>query len=156
MPILASTAGDVAYYALALFLVAVGLGLGYMFLRLAGTFTRLSSLIQGTEQELLPVIAKVGVSVDKVNGQLDKVDQMSDSAVDMADSVDTAVRAVSMAIARPVQKVSGLAAGLSHGASAFKARRDFGDAVRVGKDAAARRERDLADELRQAGDDGLS
>lgn len=151
MPLLASTAGDVAYYALALFLVAVGLGLGYMFLRLAGTFARLSSFIQGTEQELLPVIAKVGVSVDKVNGQLDKVDQMSDSAVDMADSVDTAVRAVSMAIARPVQKVSGLAAGLSHGASAFKARRDFGDAVRVGKDAAARRERDLADELRQAG-----
>jgi len=156
VPILASTAGDVAYYALALFLVAVGLGLGYMFLRLAGTFARLSSFVQGTEQELLPVIAKVGVSVDKVNGQLDKVDQMSDSAVDMADSVDTAVRAVSMAIARPVQKVSGLAAGLSHGASAFKARRDFGDAVRVGKDAAARRERDLADELRHAGDDGLS
>ena len=153
MPLLALTAGDVAYYALAVFLVAVGLGLGYMFLRLAGTFVRLSSFIQGTERELLPVISKVGVSVDRVNGQLDKVDQMTDSAVDMADSVDTAVRAVSMAIARPVQKVSGLAAGLSHGASAFKARRDFGDAVRVGKDAAARRERDLADELRHAGQD---
>ena len=153
MPLLASTAGDVAYYALAFFLVAVGVGLGYMFLRLAGTFQRLSSFIRGTEQELLPVISKVGVSVDKVNGQLDKVDQVTDSAVDMADSVDTAVRAVSMAIARPVQKVSGLAAGVSHGVSAFKARRDFGDAVRVGKDAAARRERDLADELRHADGD---
>ncbi|MBA3788251.1 MAG: hypothetical protein H0X21_06100, partial [Actinobacteria bacterium] len=84
MPLLALTAGDVAYYALAVFLVAVGLGLGYMFLRLAGTFVRLSSFIQGTERELLPVISKVGVSVDKVNGQLDKVDQMTDSAVDMA------------------------------------------------------------------------
>ena len=154
MPLLALSAGDVAYYALAFFLVAVGVGLGYMFLRLAGTFQRLSSFIRGTEQELLPVISKVGVSVDKVNGQLDKVDQVTDSAVDMADSVDTAVRAVSMAIARPVQKVSGLAAGVSHGVSAFKARRDFGDAVRVGKDAAARRERDLADELRQAGTGG--
>lgn len=153
MPLLALTAGDVAYYALAFFLVAVGAGLGYMFLRLAGTFQRLSSFIRGTEQELLPVISKVGVSVDKVNGQLDKVDQVTDSAVDMADSVDTAVRAVSMAIARPVQKVSGLAAGVSHGVSAFKARRDFGDAVRVGKDAAARRERDLADELRHADGD---
>ena len=60
---------------------------------------------------MLPVIHKVGESVDKVNGQLDKVDRVTDSAVDMADSVDTAVRAVSMAIARPVQKVSGLAAG---------------------------------------------
>ncbi len=153
MPLLALTAGDVAYYALALFLVTVGLGLGYMFLRLAGTFSRLSSFIQGTERELLPVISKVGVSVDKVNGQLDKADQVTDSAVDMADSVDTAVRAVSFAIAKPVQKVSGFATGLSHGVSAFKARRDFGDAVRVGKDASARRERDLADELRHAGGD---
>ena len=151
--LLALSAGDVAYYALAIFLVAVGLGLGYMFLRLAGTFGRLSSFIQGTERELLPVITKVGVSVDKVNGQLDKVDQVTDSAVDMADSADTAVRAVSMAIARPVQKISGLAAGLSHGASALKANRDLGEAVRVGKDAAARRERDLADELRHAGGD---
>lgn len=152
--LLALSAGDVAYYALAVFLVAVGLGLGYMFLRLAGTFGRLSSFIQGTERELLPVITKVGVSVDKVNGQLDKVDQVTDSAVDMADSADTAVRAVSMAIARPVQKISGLAAGLSHGVSALKARRDLGEAVRAGKDAAARRERDLADELRQAGTGG--
>ena len=152
--LLALSAGDVAYYALAVFLVAVGLGLGYTFLRLAGTFGRLSSFIQGTERELLPVITKVGVSVDKVNGQLDKVDQVTDSAVDMADSADTAVRAVSMAIARPVQKISGLAAGLSHGVSSLKARRDFGEAVRAGKDAAARRERDLADELRQAGTGG--
>ena len=150
MPLLAATAGDIAYYALAFFLVAAGAGLAYVFLRLGGTFVRLSSFIRGTEEELLPVIHKVGESVDKVNGQLDKVDQVTDSAVDMADSVDTAVRAVSMAIARPVQKVSGLAAGLTHGASAFKARRDWGDAVRIGKEAAARRERDLEDELRHA------
>ncbi len=148
MPLLAASAGDIASYALAFFLVAAGAGFAYVFLRLGGTFARLSSFIRGTEAELLPVIHKVGESVDKVNGQLDKVDQVTDSAVDMADSMDTAVRAVSMAIARPVQKVSGLAAGLTHGASAFKSRRDWSDAVRVGKEAAARRERDLEDELR--------
>jgi hypothetical protein len=70
--------------------------------------------------------------------------------VDMADSIDTAVRAVSFAIARPVQKVSGLAAGLTHGAAALKARHDWSEAVRVGKDAAARREHDLEEELRAA------
>jgi uncharacterized protein YoxC len=149
---LAVTAGDVANYALAAFLVAVGAGLAYAFLRLGGTFGRLSSLIRGTEHELLPVIHKVGESVDKVNGQLDKVDRVTDSAVDMADSVDTAVRAVSMAIARPVQKVSGLAAGVTHGAASLKAHRDWSEAVRTGKEAAARRERDLADELRAADD----
>ena len=76
---------------------------------------------------------------------------MTDSAVDMADSADTAVRAVSMAITRPVQKAAGLAAGLAHGVAASRRARDWSDAVRVGKEAAARRERDLADELRAAG-----
>jgi len=147
---LAVTAGEVADYALAAFLLVVGAGLAYAFLRLGGTFGRLSSFIKGTETELLPVIHKVGESVDKVNGQLDKVDRVTDSAVDMADSADTAVRAVSMAIARPVQKVSGFAAGVTHGAASLKAHRNWSEAVRTGKEAAARRETDLADELRDA------
>ena len=150
MQLLAASAGDIASYALAVFLLAVGLGLAYVFVRLGGTFGRLSSFIKGTERELLPVIHKVGESVDKVNGQLDKVDRVTDSAVDMADSVDTAVRAVSMAIARPVQKISGLAAGLTHGVATLKARHDVGAAVQSGKEAAARRERDLEEELRAA------
>ena len=128
----------------------IGLSLAYTFVRLGGTFARLSSLIRGTETELLPVIHKVGESVDNVNGQLDKVDRVTDSAVDMADSVDTAVRAVSVAIARPVQKISGLAAGLTHGAATLKARRSFSEAVQSAKEAAARRERDLEEELRAA------
>jgi len=148
--LLAASAGDIAQYALAVFLLATGLGLAYAFVRLGGTFARLSSLIRGTEVELLPVIHKVGESVDKVNGQLDKVDQVTDSAVDMADSADTAVRAVSMAITRPVQKISGLAAGLTHGAATLKARRSFSEAVQSAKEAAARRERDLEEELRAA------
>lgn len=150
MQLLAASAGDIAYYALAVFLLAVGLGLAYAFVRLGGTFARLSSFIRGTERELLPVIYKVGESVDKVNGQLDKVDRVTDSAVDMADSADTAVRAVSMAITRPVQKIAGLAAGLSHGVATLKARRDVGEAVQSAKEAAARRERDLEEELRAA------
>jgi hypothetical protein len=149
--LLAVTAGDVARYALAAFLLAVGAGMAYMLVRLGGTFGRLSSFIRGTERELLPVIHKVGESVDKVNGQLDKVDRVTDSAVDMADSADTAVRAVSMAITKPVQKVSGLAAGLSHGFASLRTRRDVSEAVRVGKEAAARREHDLEEELRAAG-----
>lgn len=153
VPLLAVSAGDIARYALAVFLLAVGLGLGYAFLRLGGTFGRLSSFIKGTERELLPVIHKVGESVDRVNGQLDKVDRVTDSAVDMAESVDTAVRAVSVAISRPVQKLSGLAAGLTHGASSLRARRDWSEAVRTGKEAAARREHDLEEELRAAGGD---
>ncbi len=153
MHLLAVSAGDVADYALAVFLVATGLSLAYAFVRLGGTFGRLSSFIRGTELELLPVIHKVGESVDGVNAQLTKVDQVTDSAVDMADSADTAVRAVSMAIVRPVQKVTGLAAGLTHGASALRTQRSWSEAVQTGKEAAARRERDLEEELRTAGRD---
>jgi hypothetical protein len=98
------------------------LSLAYVFVRLAGTVTRVSSFIRGAEESVLPVIGKVGGSVDRVNGQLDKVDRITDSAVDAAESV-----------------------------ADFQASRDWRYAVRAGKEAAARRELDLADELRNAG-----
>jgi hypothetical protein len=151
MTIVASTAGDILDYALAGFFVLSGLGLAYMLLRMGGTFGRLSSFIRGTERDLLPVIVKAGGTVDRVNDQLDKLDVVTDSAVSMADSADTAVRAVSTAITAPVKKVSGLAAGVSHGFAAFRARKDAGEAVRVAKDAAAQREHELDEELRKAG-----
>ena len=140
---------DLAELALAIFLIAVGLALGYAFLRLGATLARVSTFLKRTERELLPVITKVGGTVDRVNTQLDKVDRMTDSAVDAVASVDVAVRTVSNAVARPVQKVSGFVAGVSHGAAALRARRDWRGAVDAGKEAAARRERDLADELRR-------
>jgi uncharacterized protein YoxC len=130
------------------FLVAVGLGLGWAFLRLAVTFDRLSSLIRGAEREVLPVINKVGGSVDRVNAQLDKLDTATDSAVDAVDAVDQAVRSVSFAVKRPVQKLTGLSAGVSHGVASFRARRNWREAVDDAKEAAARRERDLDEELR--------
>jgi uncharacterized protein YoxC len=148
--LVAFTWGDLWRLALAVFLLAVGLSTAYLLVRLGGTVARLSSFISGAEREVLPVINKVGGSVDRVNGQLDKVDRITDSAVDAADSVDTAVRAVSMAVTRPVQKVSGFAAGVSHGAADFKTRRDWKHAVQAGKDAAARREQELTEELREA------
>ena len=149
--ILASTSGDVLNYALAVFFVASGLGLAYMLLRLGGTFARLTSLVKGTERDFLPVLVKAGGTVDRVNDQLDKLDVVTDSAVSMADSADTAVRAVSTAITAPVKKVTGISAAISHGFGALRARRDVGEATRVAKEAAARREAELDEELRAAG-----
>jgi hypothetical protein len=143
------TPSDLAYIALAVFLLASGLGLGYAFFRLGGTLQRLSSFIRGTEQELLPVINKVGGSVDRVNLQLDKVDQMTDSAVDAVDNVDSAVRTVSYAIRRPVQKIAGFSAGVAHGAATLRVKRDWSEAMQAAKEAAARREADLEEELRR-------
>jgi uncharacterized protein YoxC len=150
--IVAFTSGDLADLALAVFLVAVGLGLGWAFLRLAVTFDRLSSLIRGAEQEVLPVINKVGESVDRVNAQLDKLDQATDSAVDAVAAVDEAVRTVSFAVKRPVQKLAGFSSGVAHGWDSLRTRRSWREAVDEGKAAAARRERDLDEELRAAHD----
>jgi len=148
---LAFSAGDAAYWGLAIFLVAIGLASAFMLLRLGQAFERLSSFIKGTERDLLPVIVKAGSTVDRVNYQLDKADTVTDSAVSMADSADTAVRAISTAITTPVEKVSGLAAGLSHGFSQFRKSKNFGEAKTAAQDAARQREADLKDDLRNAG-----
>ena len=148
--IVAFSFGDLASLALAIFLLAVGIGLGWAFLRLAVTFDRLSSLIRGAEKEVLPVINKVGGSVDRVNAQLDKLETATDSAVDAVVAVDEAVRSVSYAVKTPVQKLAGLSAGVSHGWASLRTRRSWREAVDEAKAAAERRERDLDEELKAA------
>ncbi|HLM35896.1 MAG TPA: hypothetical protein VK278_08965 [Gaiellaceae bacterium] len=147
--LLAFSPGDAAYLALSVFLLAIGLGLGWMFFRLAVTFDRLSSFIRGTERDLLPVITKAGGTVDRVNTQLDKLDQATDSAVDAVDAVDEAVRAASFAVKRPVQKLTGISAGAAHGWASLRTRRNWREAVAAAKEASARREADLEEELRR-------
>ena len=107
----------------------------------------LSGFIRGLEQELLPVITKIGGTVDRTNQQLDKVDLVTDSAVDAAESVDTVIRAVTMAVTRPVQRISALAAGITHGFASLWARRDPSAAYEAAKQTAERREREIAEEL---------
>ena len=148
--LVATSAGDIAYYGLAVFLVLLGLGSFWALWKLGNVFGRLSSFLSGTERDLLPVVVKAGGTIDRVNKQLDKADTITDSAVSMAESVDTAVRAVSFAIAKPVEKVSGAAAGVSHAVSSFRKNRDFRTAVDDAKQAAARRARDLHEDLTAA------
>jgi uncharacterized protein YoxC len=153
VPIAEFAALDVLWIALSVFLVLVGLGLVYVLFRLGATIGRLTSFIQGLEMEVVPLVHKAGGTVDRVNLQLDKLDQVTDSAVDAADNVDTAVRAVSLAITRPVQKLSGFAEGLAHGLAALRSRRSFRSAYDSGRAAAARREHEIAEELEHGSED---
>jgi hypothetical protein len=148
--VVATSATDIAYYALAAFLVLLGVGSFWALWKLGNVFGRLCSLISGTERDLLPVVVKAGGTVDRVNAQLDKADTITDSAVSMAESADTAVRAVSYAIAKPVEKVSGAAAGVSHAFSSFRKNRDFRTAMDDARQAAAQREHDLHEDLSAA------
>ena len=81
MNLVATSAGDILDYALAAFFIASGAGLLYLFVRMGGTFGRLSSFIKGAERDALPVVVKAGGTVDRVNDQLDKLDTVTDSAV---------------------------------------------------------------------------
>ena len=148
---LAYSSGEVVDIALAIFLILTGAGIAWVSLELGATLQRLAALIKGTQDEVLPVVSKVGTTVDHVNAQMEKVDRITDSAVDAADSADTAVRAVSLAITRPVQKVAGFAAGVTHGIADLKTTRNWRSAVDAAKAAAAAREQELEEELREAG-----
>jgi hypothetical protein len=145
---LATSAGEVADYLLAFFLLVTGLGLGYALFRLAGVFERLSSLIAGAEREALPVVNKAGGTIDRVNGQLDKLDPATDSAVDAVIAIDQAVRALSFSVRRPIELIVGVTTGISHGWSTLVAKRDWRSAVASAKEASARRQADFEEELR--------
>lgn len=147
MPIADFSAIDVMWICLSIFLIVVAVALAILLLRFAGTAARLTSLLQGLEASAIPLINKTSDSIDHVNTQLVKVDRVTDSAVDAADSADTAVRAVSMAVTKPITKVSGLAKGVTHSASAFMAGNDVRSSLNAGRDAARRREQEVYAEI---------
>src|SRR4029078_8302926 len=89
---LAFSAGDAAYWGLAIFLVLLGVASLFALVKLGQMFDKVSSLVRGAERDALPVVVKTGGTVDRVNYQLDKLDTVTDSAVSMAGSPDTAGR----------------------------------------------------------------
>jgi uncharacterized protein YoxC len=148
---LAVTTGQALDVVLAVFLVVVGLAVGYAFWKLGVLLSQLRRTVRNTEREVLPVIGKTGGTIDRVNSQLDKLDVMTDSAVEAVSAIDRAVRAVSALVTAPVQALAGLATAIRHGVSSFMTHHDMDEAVQTAKDAARRRMSDLADELDEAG-----
>jgi len=144
------TASDFAWVALAAFLCLVGVGLFYALFRLGETLGQVTKTVEHTEAELLPVISKGGGTLDRVNRELDKVDVATDSALAAVQAADTAVRTVSGAVTYPVQKLAGMIAGVRTGVSSFVSGRNLDDAMATARDAAARREQDLAEEVATA------
>jgi uncharacterized protein YoxC len=147
---LAVTTSQALDVVLAIFLIVVGLAIGYAFWRLGVLFSQLRSTVQHTEEEVLPVINKTGGTLDRVNTELDKLDVMTDSAVEAVTAIDRAVRAVSAVVTAPIEALAGVAAAVRHGVSSLLANRDVDEAVRAAKEAGTRRMADLAEELDEA------
>lgn len=128
------TAQAIMWLGLALLFALTGLGLGYAFWRLGRLLRRAERDLHRTVDEVVPIMAKAAVSMDRVNDQLGKVDMMMDSAVDMTDALDTTVRAVSHAVTEPVRVVSSTVAGAAEAARSFRTRvaADHDDAAGAG------------------------
>lgn len=118
--------GDLAktimWLGLALLFALAGVGTGYVLFRVGRLIGRTERDLHRTVDEVVPIIAKAGVSMDRVNDQLGKVDVIMDSAVDMTEALDSTVRAVSHAVTEPVRAVSTTVAGAAEAARSFRER----------------------------------
>jgi hypothetical protein len=114
---------DVLKLALSIFLIVTGLGLAYLFLRMAGVFQRLGSALTRITDEVVPILNRAQTTVDGVNLELARVDEIMKTAVGATKGAEKTVQTVATAITSPVRKVTGLAAGAREAVATLRARR---------------------------------
>lgn len=114
---------DVLKLALSIFLVLTGVGLAYLFVRMAGVFARLGVSVTRVTDEVVPILNKAQTTVDGVNLELLRVDEIMKTAVGATKGAERTVQTVSSAVTAPVRKLTGLAAGAREAVATLKARR---------------------------------
>jgi uncharacterized protein YoxC len=147
VPVADFTASDAAYIALAVFLVLVGVTLAYALWRLGALLNQTSKTVAHTEVELLPVLNKAGGTLDRVNTELDRADVVTEQAAEAVLALSRTVKAVNAVLAAPVRALAGAVEGIRYGFSSLRTSRDPGEAMEAARAAAARRRRDLDEEL---------
>ncbi len=114
---------DLLKLALSIFLILTGVGLAYLFLRMAGVFGRLGTSVTRITDEVVPILNKAQTTVDGVNLELMRVDEMMKTAVGATKGAEKTVQTVSSAVTKPVRKITGLAAGDREAVATLRARR---------------------------------
>ena len=114
---------DVLKLALSIFLILTGIGLAYLFLRMAGVFARLGVSVTRITDEVVPILNKAQTTVDGVNLELSRVDEIMQTAVGATKGAEKTVQTVSSAVTTPVRKLTGLAAGAKEAVATLRARR---------------------------------
>lgn len=114
---------DLLKLALSIFLILTGIGLAYLFLRMAGVFQRLGTSVTRLTDEVVPILNKAQTTVDGVNLELMRVDEMMKTAVGATKGAEKTVQTVSSAVTKPVRKITGLAAGAREAVATLRARR---------------------------------
>ncbi len=114
---------DVLKLALSIFLIVTGLGLAYLFLRMAGVFGRLGVSVTRVTDEVVPILNKAQTTVDGINLEISRVDDIMKTAVGATKGAEKTVQTVSSAVTAPVRKVHGFAAGAREAVASLRARR---------------------------------
>ena len=83
---------DVLKLALSIFLILTGIGLAYLFLRMAGVFERLGVSVTRITDEVVPILNKAQTTVDGVNLELARVDEIMQTAVGATKGAEKTVR----------------------------------------------------------------
>ena len=135
---------DVLKLALSIFLVVTGLGLAYLFLRMAGVFARLGTSVTRVTDEVVPILNKAQTTVDGINLEISRVDDIMKTAVGATKGAEKTVQTVSSAVTAPVRKVHGFAAGAREAVASLRARRASDAALAAERSAAAAAERAAA------------
>ena len=99
-------ASDILELAASCFLVLTGLALSYALFRAARTLDRVSSAIDRTVDEAVPLLGKAGEALDQVSGQLANAERITGPAMDAIDAAERSARAVAAGVAKPVHAVS--------------------------------------------------
>ena len=121
---------DVLKLALSIFLILTGIGLAYLFLRMAGVFGRLGVSVTRITDEVVPILNKAQTTVDGVNLELARVDEIMQTAVGATKGAEKTVVTVSSAVT-------------GAGAQAHRPRRGRSEAVATLARPARRRESGL-------------
>jgi hypothetical protein len=98
---------DVLRAAASFFLVVTGVALSYALIRAARTLDRVSSAVDRTVDEALPLLGKAGSALDQVSGQLAQAERITGTAADAVEAAERSARAVVAGIGRPVTAVAG-------------------------------------------------
>ncbi|MGD9573360.1 MAG: hypothetical protein AB7V62_15880 [Thermoleophilia bacterium] len=114
---------DILKLALSIFLILTGVGLAYLFLRMAGVFQRVGVSVTRITDEVVPILNKTQTTVDGVNLELMRVDEIMKTAVGATKGAEKTVQTVSSAVTSPVRKLTGLAAGAREAVATLRARR---------------------------------
>lgn len=115
--------GDLAYLALAFFLIVSALVIAWLGTRAAAWLSAATDLLKNVDREALPAIAKVNTLLDQASGSLGKVDTILDSAVTGAQATEDVVRKTANVVSKPLGAVAEAGAFVSGAASSFRTRR---------------------------------